>query len=59
VLYDESPAAGLTADGAGMSISADALPYTFTQPWPQRIPALLALHLGNDWLRGWTAGRGL
>jgi hypothetical protein len=59
MLHSESPAAGQTADGAGMSIGADALLYTFTLPQPQRIPAMLALHLGNDWLRGWTAGRGM
>lgn len=57
-LQMESPGALAGATGAGMfSIAAEHFPDTATRPAGQRLPAMLALHIGDGWLAGWAARR--
>lgn len=53
------PGAGGAATGPGVSKRAlGQLPHIATAQAGQLMPAMLALHLGVDWLSGWAAGRG-
>ena len=58
ILHKKRPRA---VEGArpGMSIAADYPAYTAPLPAEQLVSPMLALHLGDDWLCGWAAGRSL
>ena len=57
MLHSESPAAEWTANGAVFSVVAEHLPNTATVPTGQRLPALIARHIGRDYLAALAAGR--
>ena len=55
----ESPAVEGGAFAGMFSIAAEHFSNTATGPAGQRLPAMLALHLGDGWLAGWAAGRAI
>lgn len=55
----ERPGAGGAATGPGSSKLALRLaPHTLPLLTEQGVLAMVALHIGKDWLSGWAAGRG-